>query len=294
VRASAQSEWTVTGWLAGLEDLGNVVSQTLLRPLGDEPSAALQLEFIRVLGHQLAGDGKRGAAAVLHLLMQDTALLERLSQELWRGIEKLAKAHAATARELQQKFVDAGNAFELSYGGIDTFFQGLEGLLGPPSSQLSTAMMREHCSSTDSLIEFTTANYGVTTTSRIEYHFVVDPEKGLGKLGRDSWPVEKKLLNKKLDGSEQTGSHSASSPREAKPLSAFEAAWAEIDEDLEGLNEYPLREEEFIGVRLYTGVRAAFGLLKRRWRPAPRPPPNLPSSPLDPGRSRALCGAHAG
>lgn len=148
-------------------------------------------------------------------------------------------------RELQQKFVEEGDVFTMSYGGIDTFFGGLEKLLGPPSPQLATAVMREHCSAADSDVEFTTANYGVTTTSRVEFFFVVDPENGLELTGRKSWPAESKPK-----GDEGA---TAMDGREAKALNTFEAMWAVIDERLEKLKEYPLREEEFFCARLYTG-----------------------------------------
>ena len=37
-------------------------------------------------------------------------------------------------------------------------------------------MEQDHCGKPDSHIEFTTGNYGVTTTSAVEWHFVVNPE----------------------------------------------------------------------------------------------------------------------
>ena len=86
-------------------------------------------------------------------------------------------------------------AFTLAYGGMDTFFGGLERLLGPPSPNLQEAMRREHCASADSKEYFTSANYGVTTTSQIEWLFVVEPQDGLRKLRLAAWPHEQKLLD---------------------------------------------------------------------------------------------------
>ena len=38
-------------------------------------------------------------------------------------------------------------------------------------------------------------SYGVTTTSEVEYYFVVDPEGGLSRFEQlDTWPIEHKLL----------------------------------------------------------------------------------------------------
>jgi hypothetical protein len=58
-------------------------------------------------------------------------------------------------------------------------------------------MEREHCASSDSDITFTTGNYGITTTSRIEWLFVSDPGEGLKKTGRDQWPLETKNIVRK-------------------------------------------------------------------------------------------------
>jgi hypothetical protein len=56
------------------------------------------------------------------------------------------------------------------------------------------AMEREHCDSTDSQFAFSTSNYGMTTTSEIEWWFVADPERGLRRLRlTDGWPQEEKL-----------------------------------------------------------------------------------------------------
>lgn len=58
-------------------------------------------------------------------------------------------------------------AIELSYQGLDSFFHGLEGIIGPPDPRLRHGMTNEHMSGTESDDEFTTANYGVTTTSKV-------------------------------------------------------------------------------------------------------------------------------
>lgn len=86
------------------------------------------------------------------------------------------------------------DSHELSYATLDTFFTGLEGLIGPPNPNLLVAMEREHCDSSDSQLAFSTPNYGVTTTSEIEWWFVFNPERGLRKLRlSEGWPQEEKL-----------------------------------------------------------------------------------------------------
>ena len=178
-----KGEWTAAGWLDGIPSLNELLASAMTGPLGEEPEPGVQLKFIRAVGKEVeawegSGDGadadELGASVMLTLLRRGS-LLERLAAELWRATRDLYHARAATARELQAKFLEESDVFTLSYGGLDTFFGGLEGLLGPPSPQLTTAMLREHCHSEDSAVEFTTSNYGITTTSQIEYHFVFDP-----------------------------------------------------------------------------------------------------------------------
>ena len=49
----------------------------------------------------------------------------------------------------------------------------------------------EHCGGPDARLDFTTGNYGITTTSFIEYLYVVDPTPvGLALAKIDQWPAE--------------------------------------------------------------------------------------------------------
>jgi hypothetical protein len=56
------------------------------------------------------------------------------------------------------------------------------------------SMRKEHCESADSSCAFDTPNYAMTTTSKVEWVFVTDPEGGLLTLGRAAWPVEAERL----------------------------------------------------------------------------------------------------
>ena len=82
-------------------------------------------------------------------------------------------------------------AYTLSWlaGGLETFFGGLEGLIGTPNPKLKESMEREHTSSSDSLTEFYASNYGTATTSALEWLFVVDPVS----RPADVWPADSKL-----------------------------------------------------------------------------------------------------
>ena len=116
-----------------------------------------ELEFIRALGRGAAEEGQK---AMLQML-RDGPLLSKLAERLWHGAAELAAQRAATVNELASKFRDEA-AFTLAYGGLDTFFGGLERLLGPPSAQLAEAMRREHCASADSNAILASARWPIT------------------------------------------------------------------------------------------------------------------------------------
>ena len=254
--------WTTAAWVSGLGPIANILSESLIQPIapnGTPPSSSAQIEFIRSLGGEPEEVGK---AAVLELLMGSPVLV-RLADALWAEARTLARQEAATARELQSKFEDDG-AFTLRYGGMETFFGGLEKLLGSPSANLVGAMKREHCYASDSRVEFTTPNYGVTTTCETEWYFVADPDEGLELLGLSAWPIETQIA-------------ADAAMREALSMARFEAAWSEVDEALEAREFDPLQEAEFLGARLCAPCTP----------PQPDRFPQLPCRPAaDPCRAR--------
>lgn len=86
------------------------------------------------------------------------------------------------------------------------------------------------------------ANYGTTTSSRIEWYFCQDPtDNRLAELGISSWPVEAKLI-------ESNQSHLCRRPL---PLSSF-TQLTKLNEQL-GQFRAHVGEDEFLAGRLYTG-----------------------------------------
>ena len=72
---------------------------------------------------------------------------------LWIAVEQLQATGAQTGKEIQGKFA---GSIEMSYSGLDTFFGGLEGVIGTPDAKLFAAMEREHTMGVDAAQEFTT------------------------------------------------------------------------------------------------------------------------------------------
>lgn len=170
--------------------------------------------------------------------------LSSLVKKAQKAQQKAQKAQEAS-KELQEvgsnerrsKFT----AFNFTSAvGHSAFDGGLEARIGAPSPNLHIAMWSEHCNGADSQSEFTTGNYGVTTTPEIEWYFVLDPGGGLKKLKLLSYPVE---------------THDCEHRRAAQlmPLKAFLPELEKKNELLKALGGLELLEEELLAARLYTG-----------------------------------------
>ena len=75
---------------------------------------------------------------------------------LWTAVEveQLKTTGAQTGKEIQSKF--AGSIEISSYSGLDTFFGGLESVVGSPDPNLRKTMEDEHTECADAGQEFTT------------------------------------------------------------------------------------------------------------------------------------------
>jgi hypothetical protein len=228
----AGDRWTPGGWaqsmpigeaIAHARNAGWATGGVPPLPTGDTGDPALEL--LRDLGRDEGGGRDR-----LLSLLRCGGVTERLVDVMWPGVQQLATAGAATASELHDKFVQQGEGLDLGFGDIDTFFGGLEGIVGAPNPMIQTGMTRDHCEGEDADEPYVSSNYKMRTTSRVEWWFVFDPKEGLAKNedraagwkhlaasfanlgGVTAYPVE--------DPSTISGS---AKPREAVLLSAFES-----------------------------------------------------------------------
>ena len=86
---------------------------------------------------------------------------------------------AQSVDETNKKFADEAS-FSFDFGNLQTFYGGVTGLVGPPrliNGSLMEGMKWEHIVLDDSWDMFTTSN-DVTTNSRTEWHFIMEPDKG--------------------------------------------------------------------------------------------------------------------
>ena len=96
-------------------------------------------------------------------------------------------------------------------------------------------MTWEHTAAADSTDQFCTSNYAVTTTPKIEWWFVVEPERGT------EWPVEGALRE------------APDKRRKPLPLRELDARRRKENGRLRRLGEPELLQVEVFGARLYTG-----------------------------------------
>ena len=174
--AIIQSEWTAADWLTS-EGIHNTVSKALLGG-----ACVDELEAMRALGRLDRLEGELGGRLVTAAGSLAKLLAPRLRQ--------LAMTAEATSAELQAKFSQDTHGM-LEYGSLSTFFGGLEGLVGTPSHSVMSTMGEEHTARPDSKLEILTSNYGLRTTSIIEWGFVATP----GSPPAGGFPVEEKIRN---------------------------------------------------------------------------------------------------
>ena len=107
-------------------------------------------------------------------------------------------------------------------------------------------MAHEHCAEADARVRYTSPSYGVTTTSEIEWHFVANPDDGLGLLKLDAWPVEALLV----DHSDPVMRARMRRPHHTGDL---DARVRERSILLAGLGVESLIDAEVLAAKLYTG-----------------------------------------
>jgi len=234
--AAKRQPWSIVQWAQSLR-LHESVASALVRPLIDLEDAGeeAELTYLKKLDRKSLERLLCGASPNMLTL--------ELTERVWQGVELLREAYAVTTTELHAKYLQDGQYFTLSYGGLETFFGGLEALVGSPTPQLREAMNKEHTEALDSRVKFTTGNYHVKTTSEIEYWFVVAPQVGLQKLHlpKGRYPAEEEALL------------GVGAARQQLELDAFAADLAVVNAQLDSLHQPTMRREEVVGARLYTG-----------------------------------------
>ena len=141
----------------------------------------------------------------------------------------------------------------LSYGSLETFFGGLEGIIGSPNPNVQEAMEKEHTQRDDSDNKFTTSNYDLTTSSRMEWAFVYTPDQPPD----GGFPIEQKVARAlsaegEMDPSLIELRKSGVQLRKPLALKELEAKLVDNNAKLKKLGEPPVNLPEAMAARLYT------------------------------------------
>ena len=215
-------------WLAEISDKMNEAISQMLCTSSDGETV---LEDEEALAHVRAIESQD--VLIERLLANGVA--QRLAAAIWPKLEIL-QAGPATASELANQWAEEG-AGDLLYGGLPSFFSGLEARIGSPDPKVFKDMEQDHCGKPDSHIEFTTGNYSVVTTSDIEWKFVAQPETQI------RWPIEERLAN--------AGNNDHM--RKLLPCAILERRMDMQNRRLDAIGADLLTWAEVVGGRLYTG-----------------------------------------
>ena len=248
--------WQLSDWLDSLHP-HTIIVQALCKPIAQLLSAvprdrqgAVELAYLRALG-------RYASVPTLLSLLQSTPrpLAGRLLEEAKQLVDR-----PATAAELSKKFVQDG---ELHYGRLEHFHGGIHAVVGSPNPNLGNAILDEHSKRIDSHSHFEANNYGKLTSSRLspprpvtnclctagvhttsytEYLFVVAPAEGISILGIIHYPIEKWPSCGRSDRMRQEINLESLIPNMEK-----------INARLQQSMISPMRREEVISARLYTG-----------------------------------------
>ena len=185
----AAERLSASAWLASLDtntegnSLARVVADAILVGVGCSDAS----DELATLAHLMERCPTEQALAN-HLLATD--MVQKLVSLVHSHLGKLISntSWQASPKLVRSKFA---GAMEAKYAGLDDFFGGLEGQVGAPQPNALEAIEAEHLHRDDSLVDFLAGNYGVQTTSTVEWFFVVEPTpQRLAKLGLPGWPVE--------------------------------------------------------------------------------------------------------
>ena len=246
-------DWDILAWVRSLavhEVVGNALRAA-------KPAGVTDIEFVMHATRE-------------HLELALRGRIEEVIIELlWRGVQNADEPSSeGEDSRTWEKYESGDDLQKLEMGNLASFYGGLEAKLGSPHPNLSTAMEAEHTQRADCLREFTNSNYGITTTSKVEWLFVTQPESA------PTWPQEAKLLvhvnNDTISPAAEQGTPGAANSRWSRlrvkprleqrikmrkpmPTAEMRAVIKQRNTELAAIGETSMLVEEGIGARLYTG-----------------------------------------
>ena len=282
-RKTDEGHWATEEWLKSLE---SKQARKLAPGDGDRAGSDSVLGLIaraledRRLPDQSAFEYVRSMdKSDVEAVIFDLNLHASLVHIIQHGVEQLREQETGSAQQLSDKFKNDGSV-TFSFGGLSTFFSGLEGLVGSPNPRLHETMQKEHCDLADSTEWFpvygnvvyaaaTTIDDKPCTMSLCEWHIIENPTNGLNDVnevlrekGRKPvtyWPLEWEAFEKAMEGMSAKEAKEAMKSkgmvRKKEPLATFEheAYLRKIKQQLTVLKTPNLQTVEIVAARLYTG-----------------------------------------
>ena len=135
-----------------------------------------------------------------HDFFVDLTALLKIKQDEMKQLKGSKEVSSSGATDVENfKFHSAAKAV---YAHIDDFYLGPEARIGFPNPQLLDGMRAEHCTRQTASLPFVAPNYGLCTTSQIEWYWVEDPQIALSSFNKvsqaflsdDNNNAEKKFL----------------------------------------------------------------------------------------------------
>lgn len=214
-------------WLIASDEIAETIREALLTSVYDLSSSQEVDEMQRLRNIYLAFPDE----ADFVKRFKDE-LGTKLSSSIFQMLQKEfhEEKYVQNETKANEKFLDFDT---LDYGQVQTYYSGLEAVIGMPSIKLKDAMEREHLEGPDNDRYFTAPNTNVETTSAIEWYFVSKPHE-LNSLNIKSWPQAPE-----------------GDRRHPTDLQKFLDKMNDKNNLLYGQEK--LTEEEVIALRLYTG-----------------------------------------
>jgi hypothetical protein len=166
--------WTIDSWLGS--DVNREITKGLMS-LVRSADPLMERCVVRALGETLQSNKGPTKDSLILSILDQAQILPRIADVIQKKVEdfieeveeqEMKHSKSISGSMMNSKFSTAGHNFKLAFGHISTFDRGLQALVGLPEQKVYDAMAKEHCQSVDSDFEWTTGNYGITSTPKIE------------------------------------------------------------------------------------------------------------------------------
>ena len=221
------------------------LAQALFQQVGDDQ------DFGGSIPHLLLELGQEGlqkaveqtSQSIVHILLQSCSKLQRFKEKQDAEKSKNEEPDSESEAE-QQKY-----CFHIDGGNLQDFNKGLSNLVGIPDPNVWEGMRREHVEAPTADQVFVTPNYGIRTTSKIEYNLALSG----GTYYQEIFQGQRKAEGP-LSEEEQSLVEEGGKPRKGRDSSPDRVLWTmEEYEKMDVVQTANLSKSEILAIVLYTG-----------------------------------------